>query len=104
MGIAVVRPGALYGPRDNFDLASSHVVPSLIRRALEGESPFQVWGSGEDIRDFLHVGDFARGCLLALEHKEGQSEEVAAWHRADESGRESHFRDAGNAGDARARR
>jgi len=69
LGIAVVRPGALYGPRDNFDPATGHVVSSLINRAVCGESPLQVWGTGEDIRDFLHVRDFARGCLLALEHK-----------------------------------
>ena len=69
MGIAVVRPAALYGPRDNFDPATGHVVSSLIRRAVAGESPLQVWGTGNDIRDFLHVRDFARGCLLALEHK-----------------------------------
>jgi GDP-L-fucose synthase len=69
MGIAIVRPGALYGPRDNFDPATGHVVSSLIRRAVAGESPLQVWGTGEDVRDFMHVRDFARGCLLALEHK-----------------------------------
>jgi GDP-L-fucose synthase len=69
MGIAVVRPAALYGPRDNFDPTTGHVVSSLIRRAVAGESPLKVWGTGNDIRDFLHVRDFARGCLLALDRK-----------------------------------
>ena len=63
----IIRPGAVYGPRDRFDPASSHVVPALIRRAVAKENPFVVWGTGDEVRDFLHVSDFARGCLLALE-------------------------------------
>jgi GDP-L-fucose synthase len=69
VGISVIRPGALYGPRDNFDLKTSHVIAGLIRRAILGETPFVVWGDGNDVRDILHVRDFARGCLLAMEHK-----------------------------------
>ena len=69
LGVAVVRPGALYGPRDNFNPTTGHVVSSLISRVVGGETPLQVWGKGDDIRDFLHVRDFADGCLLALEHK-----------------------------------
>ena len=63
----IVRPGAVYGPRDNFDPATSHVLPALIRRAVAGDNPFVVWGTGDEVRDLLHVSDFARGCLLALE-------------------------------------
>jgi len=69
LGVAVVRPAALYGPRDNFNPATGHVVSSLISRAVGGETPLQVWGTGDDIRDFLHVRDFAEGCLLAVAHK-----------------------------------
>lgn len=65
--IALVRPTAVYGRFDNFDPATSHVIPALIRRAVEKESPFLVWGSGEEARDFLHITDLARGCLLMLE-------------------------------------
>jgi GDP-L-fucose synthase len=65
--VALVRPTAVYGPRDNFDAQTSHVVPALIRRAVAGENPFVVWGTGDEVRDFLHVSDLARGCLLALE-------------------------------------
>lgn len=65
--VVVVRPGAVYGPRDNFGPAGGHVVASLIRRAAIREAPFTVWGSGEEVRDFLHVRDLVRGCLLALE-------------------------------------
>lgn len=67
MKIALVRPTAIYGRRDNFDPESSHVIPALIRRAAAKENPFEVWGSGEVVRDFLHVSDLARGCLLMLE-------------------------------------
>ena len=65
--IAVVRPGNTYGPLDNFEPPNAMVVPSLIRRAVEGESPFVVWGDGSAQRDFVHARDVARGMLLALE-------------------------------------
>jgi len=67
MKIALVRPTAVYGRRDNFDPARGHVIPALVRRALEKEDPFVVWGSGGEVRDFLHVRDLAKGCLLALQ-------------------------------------
>jgi len=65
--IALVRPSAIYGPHDDFDPARSHVIPALVRRAVAKEDPFQVWGSGEEMRDFLHITDLARGCLLMME-------------------------------------
>ena len=67
IGIALVRPTAVYGPHDNFDPKSSHVVAALIRKAVEKLDPFEVWGTGDDVRDLLHVEDLARGCLLAME-------------------------------------
>jgi len=67
MKIALVRPTAVYGRWDNFDPVISHVIPALIRRAVEKENPYEVWGSGEEVRDFLHITDLARGCLLMLE-------------------------------------
>ena len=66
--VAIVRPTAVYGRHDNFDPATSHFVPALVRRAVEREAPFEVWGTGDETRDLLHVSDLARGCLLALEH------------------------------------
>ena len=65
--VALVRPTAVYGPYDDFDPRRSHVIPALVRRAVEKVDPFEVWGSGNEMRDFLHVEDFARGCLLAIE-------------------------------------
>ena len=67
MKIALVRPTAAYGRWDNFNPATSHVIPALIRRALEKEDPYVVWGSGDVVRDFIHVSDMVRGGLLALE-------------------------------------
>ena len=67
MKIALVRPTAVYGRWDNFDPVISHVIPALIRRAVEKQNPYEVWGSGEEVRDFLHITDLARGCLLMLE-------------------------------------
>jgi GDP-L-fucose synthase len=65
-------PVNLYGPRDNFDLTSSHVIPALIRKAIEardGNQPkMEVWGTGSASREFLFVRDAAQGIALATEH------------------------------------
>jgi GDP-L-fucose synthase len=69
-------PVNLYGPRDNFDLESGHVIPALIRRMLEardtGAGEVVLWGTGAATREFLHVEDAARGILLAAEHYHGR--------------------------------
>jgi GDP-L-fucose synthase len=65
--IAIVRPTNSYGPRDNFDLRSSHVIPSLVRKAVEGQDPYFVWGNGSSKREFLYSEDVARGMILALD-------------------------------------
>ncbi len=67
LGVALVRPTAVYGPYDKFDSTTSHVIPALIQRAVAKENPFVVWGTGDEVRDFLHIRDFVRGCLLTLE-------------------------------------
>jgi GDP-L-fucose synthase len=65
-------PVNLYGPGDNFDPETSHVIPALIRKCLEavaeGREAIEVWGSGQASREFLYVGDAAEGILLAAEH------------------------------------
>lgn len=64
-------PTNLYGPNDNFNLTSSHVLPALLRKAHEakkkGERELVVWGSGEPRREFLHVDDLAAACVFLLE-------------------------------------
>jgi GDP-L-fucose synthase len=63
MCVAMARPYNAYGPRDNFDPSSSHVLPALIRRVVEGEDPLVVWGSGNQTRAFLYSEDLAEGIL-----------------------------------------
>jgi len=69
--IAIVRPANVYGPYDNFSPANAMVIPSLIKRALDGENPLTVWGDGSQIRDFIHARDVARGMLIAMEKMPG---------------------------------
>jgi GDP-L-fucose synthase len=68
-------PTNLYGPNDNFDLASSHVLPALIRKfheaKLAGERTVVIWGSGTPRREFLHVDDLADACVFLMEHYDG---------------------------------
>jgi GDP-L-fucose synthase len=67
-----LMPTNLYGPGDNYDLAKSHVLPALIRKAheakLNGLSALTVWGSGRPMREFLYVDDLADACVFAMEH------------------------------------
>ena len=66
MDILVVRPGNLYGPFDKFNKSESKVIAALIRRALEKQDPFEVWGDGLDLKDFLYIEDFIEGMLKAF--------------------------------------
>jgi GDP-L-fucose synthase len=66
-----LMPTNLYGPRDNFDLTASHVLPALIRRFIEatesGSDKVTLWGSGSPLREFLHVDDLAQAVVVASE-------------------------------------
>ena len=70
MKIGNARGTAMFGPYDNFDLETCHVIPALIKRVLSGEDPFVVWGSPDVVRDFLYVKDVVNGTLLILEKGE----------------------------------
>jgi GDP-L-fucose synthase len=65
-------PTNLYGPGDNYDLESSHVIPALLRKAIEardaGAATMTVWGSGTPLREFMHVDDLADALVFLLEH------------------------------------
>ena len=67
-----LMPVNLYGPRDNFDPASSHVIPALIKKCVDarerGDDHVVAWGDGSPTREFLYVEDAAEGILLAAEH------------------------------------
>jgi len=71
-----VIPANLYGPEDNFDLETSHVIPAVIRKCLEamerGEKEIVCWGDGTATREFLHVKDCAEAILLATERYGGE--------------------------------
>jgi len=67
MSTVVVRPANIYGPFDNFDLKTSHVMAATIRKIAERQNPINVWGTGEDIRDFIFIDDFIEGLFKATE-------------------------------------
>ena len=71
MNIIYLLPVNLYGPKDNFDLESSHVIPALIRKFIEatekGQKEVEVWGTGQASREFLYVADAAEAIILATE-------------------------------------
>ena len=66
-----VMPTNLYGPNDNYDLANSHVLPALLRKAhearLRGDAEYVVWGTGRPMREFLYVDDLADACVFLME-------------------------------------
>jgi GDP-L-fucose synthase len=66
-----VLPTNLYGPRDNFDLETSHVIPALIRKMLESPDEVVLWGDGSPTREYLYVEDCAEGLGLAAERYDG---------------------------------
>lgn len=72
MNAVSVMPTNMYGPGDNFDLQSSHVLPALIRKIHEaktaGRAEVELWGTGKPQREFLHVDDFAAACLFLMKY------------------------------------
>jgi len=68
-----LMPTNLYGPNDNFDLKSSHVLPAMIRKfheaKLNSNTPVELWGTGSPMREFMHVDDLGQAVLFALENK-----------------------------------
>lgn len=70
--VNIVRPANVYGSYDNFDPNNAMVIPSLIKRALDGENPLTVWGDGSPVRDFIHAKDVARGMMLVMEKNPGK--------------------------------
>jgi GDP-L-fucose synthase len=68
-----LMPTNLYGPNDNFDLKSSHVLPAMIRKfheaKVKGHTPVELWGTGSAMREFLHVDDLGQAVLFTLENE-----------------------------------
>lgn len=71
-----LMPTNLYGPNDNFDAVTSHVIPGLINKIhaakVKGESKVTVWGTGRPLREFMHVRDLASAIVFAIEHIEAR--------------------------------
>jgi GDP-L-fucose synthase len=68
--ISIARCTAIFGPYDNFNLETCHVVPALIKRVLNDENPFIAWGTPDVVRDFLYIKDVVAGALLIMEKGE----------------------------------
>jgi len=77
------QPTNLYGPNDNFNLANSHVLPALLRKAHEakvaGARAMEVWGTGSPRREFLHVDDLADACVFMLQRYSGDMPLNVGW-------------------------
>lgn len=67
MTTVVVRPANMYGPMDDFEWETSHVLPSFIRRVVERHNPIVIWGDGSEIKDFIYVEDFIDGAIMVME-------------------------------------
>lgn len=67
MATVVIRPSNIYGPYDDFDFATSHVMAATIRKVAERHDPIVMWGTGEDIRDLIYIDDFIDALVLAAE-------------------------------------
>lgn len=84
-----LMPTNLYGPHDNFDLESSHVLPAMIRKFDEATEDVTLWGDGSPMREFLHVDDLAEACYVAMQKYSGPEplnvgtgEDVKIWELA----------------------
>ena len=67
MTTVVVRPSNIYGKYDDFEFETSHVMAALIRKVIERHNPIEVWGTGDDIRDWIYIDDFIDAVILATE-------------------------------------
>ena len=74
MDTVIIRPGNIYGPFDKFDKTKSKVIAALIRRAVEREDPYVVWGDGNDIKDFIYIDDFIDGMIASFVYFGGGEE------------------------------
>lgn len=65
MKTVVVRPSNIYGPYDDYDFATSHMMAATIRKVIERHKPIHVWGTGNDVRDLIYIDDFIDALILA---------------------------------------
>jgi len=67
MTTVVLRPSNMYGPYDDFEFETSHVLPALMRKVIERHKPLEVWGTGDDIRDWIYIDDLIDAIILATQ-------------------------------------
>jgi len=67
MTTVILRTSNIYGPYDDYDFETSHVMAALIRRVVERHDPFEVWGTGDDVRDWIYIDDVIDAMMLAVE-------------------------------------
>jgi len=65
LAVISLRPTGIYGPYDDFEFHTCHALPALMRRVLERQDPIEIWGSGQDERDYIYVDDVVDACLMA---------------------------------------
>jgi len=65
MATVVIRPSNIYGPYDDFDFATSHVMAAMIRKVADRHNPIIMWGDGNDVRDMIYIDDFVEAVMLA---------------------------------------
>ena len=67
MPTVVIRPSNAYGPYDDYEFGTSHMMAALIRRVVERHQPLEVWGTGDDVRDLIYIDDLIDGMVTAFE-------------------------------------
>ena len=73
MTTIVLRPTNIYGPHDDFEPATSHVAPALIRKVAERQDPIEVWGTGDDVRDVIYIDDMVDAMMMAMDKIESHT-------------------------------
>lgn len=66
MQTLVIRPANIYGPYDDFEWETSHMIAALVRKTVERMAPFEVWGDGQDKKDYIYIDDFVTGIMSAM--------------------------------------
>ena len=69
--VIAIRPACVYGPGDDFELSSCHVLPAMIRKVADNHNPIEIWGDGEHRKDWLYIDDLVQACILSLENLSG---------------------------------
>ena len=71
MPISIIRPTCIYGENEGFDLDKCHMLPSMVRKIVDRMEPIEIWGDGEQKRDFIYVDDVALSCIKLLSNGNG---------------------------------